>query len=101
MGDMAARVNLGTIGMHYVEGELTPHAAAEAERLGYAAVWIAGARQAHLTIAERVLAATDTPAVATGIVNLWNVNARAVTDTYHRLEPPTQAVSARYPRGAP
>src|SRR3954468_8734104 len=86
MSDMAARVNLGTIRVHYVEGELAPRAAAEVERLGYTAVWIAGARQAHLTIAERVLAATDTPAVATGIVNIWHVNARAVTDTYHRLE---------------
>ena len=35
--------------------------AAEVERLGNTVVWITGARQAHLTIAERVLAATDTP----------------------------------------
>jgi probable F420-dependent oxidoreductase len=86
MSDMATRVNLGTIGVHYVAGELTPQAAAEVERLGYTAVWIAGTREAHLTIAERVLAATDTLAVATGVVNIWHIDARAVADTYHRFE---------------
>ncbi|MEK6441481.1 TIGR03620 family F420-dependent LLM class oxidoreductase [Pseudonocardia sp. T1-2H] len=35
---------------------------------------------------ERVLAATETLAVATGVVKIWHVEARAVADTYHRLE---------------
>jgi probable F420-dependent oxidoreductase len=35
---------------------------------------------------ERVLAATETLAVATGVVNIWHVDARAVADTYQRLE---------------
>ena len=56
--------------MFYVEGELTPEAAAEVERLGYTAVWIAGTREARLTIVERVLTATETLAVATGVVNI-------------------------------
>jgi probable F420-dependent oxidoreductase len=85
MSDMATRINLGTIGVHYVAGELTPQAAAVVERLGYTAVWIAGTREAHLTIAERVLAATETLAAATGVVNIWHINAR-VADTYHRLK---------------
>ena len=46
MSDIAAQVKLSTIGVHYVEGELTPHAAA------------------------------DTPAVASGIVNIWHVRPR-------------------------
>jgi probable F420-dependent oxidoreductase len=86
MNESATPVDLGTIGVHYVEGELTPQAAAEVERLGYTAVWVAGTREAHLTIVERVLAATETLAVATGVVNIWHVDARAVADTYHRLE---------------
>ena len=86
MSNTAAGVNLGTIGVHYVEGELSPEAAADVERLGYTAVWISGTRQAHLTIVDRVLAATETLAVATGVVNIWHVAARAIADTYHRLE---------------
>src|SRR5258706_4898761 len=86
MSNTGAGVNLGTIGVHYVEGELTPEAAAEVERLGYTAVWIAGTREAHLTIVDRVLAATETLAVATGVVNIWHVAPRAIADTYHRLE---------------
>jgi len=49
-------------------------------------VWIAGTREAHLSIVERVLAATETLAVATGVVNIGYAEARAVADTYHRLE---------------
>jgi probable F420-dependent oxidoreductase len=86
MSDIATPVNLGMIGVHYVEGELTPEAAATVARLGYTAVWIAGTREARLTIVERVLAATETLAVATGVVNVWYAEARAVADTYHRLE---------------
>ena len=72
--------------MHYVEGELTPEAAAEVERLGYTALWIAGTREARLTTVERVLAATETLVVATGVVNVWHMDARAVAETYHWLE---------------
>lgn len=86
MTDIPTPVNLGTIGVHYVEGELTPQTAADVERLGYTAMWIAGTRQASLTIVERVLAATETLAVATGVVNIWHAEAHAVADTYHRLE---------------
>ena len=60
MSDIATAVNLGTIGVHYVEEELTPQAAAEVERLGYTALWIAGTRAARLTTVEQVLAATET-----------------------------------------
>jgi probable F420-dependent oxidoreductase len=72
--------------VHYVEGELTPTAAAEVERLGYTVVWIAGTRGPGLTIVERALAATETLVVATGVVNVWYAEAQAVADTYHRLE---------------
>jgi|tagenome__1003787_1003787.scaffolds.fasta_scaffold20954932_3 probable F420-dependent oxidoreductase len=86
MSDTATAVNLGTIGVQYREGELTPEAAAEVERLGYTALWISGTRAARLTTVERVLAATDTLVVATGVANVWHMNARAVADTYHWLE---------------
>jgi len=86
MDHTTTSVNLGTIGVDYLERELTPETAAEVERLGYTAVWITGTREARLTIVERVLAATKTLAVATGVVNIWYQEARAVADSYHRLE---------------
>lgn len=86
MDHTTTSVNLGTIGVDYLERELTPETAAEVERLGYTAVWITGTREARLTIVERVLAATKTLAVATGVVNIWYQEARAVADNYHRLE---------------
>ena len=86
MKDTTTPVNLGAVGVHYVEGELTPEAAADVERLGYTALWIAGTREAKLTIVEQVLEATETLAVATGVVNVWHMNARAVADTYHWLD---------------
>jgi probable F420-dependent oxidoreductase len=86
MSDTATAIDLGAAGVHYVEVELTPEAAAEVERLGYTALWIAGTREAGLTTVERVLAATETLVVATGVVNVWHVDARAVADTYHWIE---------------
>ncbi len=86
MSATVTAVNLGTIGVHYVEGELTPDSAVEVERLGYTALWIAGTREARLTSVERVLAATETLVVATGVVNVWHMDARAVADTYHWLD---------------
>jgi hypothetical protein len=56
MRGIGTSVDLGAIGVHYVEGELAPEAA------------------------------TETLAVATGIVNIWHAEAQAVADTYHRLE---------------
>jgi probable F420-dependent oxidoreductase len=86
MSDMATPVNLGTTGVHCVDGDLTPEAAAEVERLGYTALWIAGTRETRLATVERILAATETLAVATGVVNVWHMDARAVADTYHWLD---------------
>jgi alkanesulfonate monooxygenase SsuD/methylene tetrahydromethanopterin reductase-like flavin-dependent oxidoreductase (luciferase family) len=86
MSDTATTINLGTTGVHYVEAELTPEVAAEVERLGYTALWIAGTREARLTTVERVLAATEMLVVATGVVNVWHMDARAVAETYHWLE---------------
>jgi probable F420-dependent oxidoreductase len=86
MHDTTATINLGTIGVHSVEQELTPEVAAEVERLGYTALWIAGTRDARLSTVERVLAATETLAVATGVVNILHVGARPVADAYHGLE---------------
>jgi probable F420-dependent oxidoreductase len=86
MSGSATPVALGTIGAHYAEGDLTPGVAAEVERLGYTAVWIGGPREASLITVEQALATTETLAVATGIANVWQMDARSVADTYHRLD---------------
>jgi probable F420-dependent oxidoreductase len=78
--------NLGTVGVHYRERELTPGEATAVARIGYSAVWISGTRDADLAIADSVLAATETLTVATGVVNIWYFEANAIAATYHRLE---------------
>jgi probable F420-dependent oxidoreductase len=79
-------VNLGTFGVHYVQAELSPDAAAEIEQLGYRALWISGSRGADLTVVRRILDATENLVVATGVLNIWYAEAHAVAETYHRVE---------------
>jgi len=56
------------------------------ERLGFGTLWVGGSPEAGLEIVETALAATSTLSLATGIVNIWNTEAGAVADSYHRLE---------------
>src|SRR5258705_4110032 len=86
MLENGAADNLGIFGVHYVQAELTPDAAAEIEHLGYRALWISGSRGADLTVVRRMLDATENLVVATGVVNIWYAEAHAVAETYHRVE---------------
>jgi alkanesulfonate monooxygenase SsuD/methylene tetrahydromethanopterin reductase-like flavin-dependent oxidoreductase (luciferase family) len=52
-----------------------PELAAEAERLGYGAVWLGNA-DGNLVLAEQLLTATSTLIVATGIVSIWVTSER-------------------------
>jgi probable F420-dependent oxidoreductase len=76
----------GTLGLWISRASLTEEVAAEAERLGYGAIWIGGSPGAELAEAERALAATEHVVVATGIVNIWRVDAAEAARSYHRLE---------------
>ncbi len=87
-GDMG--IELGRIGIWRHATGLTPELAAEAEALGYGAIWIGGSPGGDLGLAEQLLDATDHIAVATGIVNVWKDDAATVGASYHRI-------AARYP----
>ncbi|CAO5158146.1 Luciferase-like domain-containing protein [Frankia sp. AiPs1] len=60
-------------------------AAVELDELGYGALWL-GASAPDLRLPERLLAATSRIAVATGIVNVWAVEAVELAAAFHRLD---------------
>jgi probable F420-dependent oxidoreductase len=81
-----ARPRLGEIGVWRRGSELTPELVAALEELGYGAVWIGGSPDGDLKLPERLLDATTTLTVATGIVNIWKDDARTVSASFQRIE---------------
>ena len=80
-----ARDHLGRFGIWRGEGQLTPELAATIEDLGFGTLWLGSAR-GDLAAAEEFLAATATLTVATGIVNMWQYEARDVAASFRRVE---------------
>jgi probable F420-dependent oxidoreductase len=74
------------VGVWRLENALSPKLAAELEALGYRRIWIGGSPDGRLESAERLLDATSTIGIATGIVNIWQDDAHLVAASYHRLE---------------
>ncbi|GAA4993561.1 LLM class F420-dependent oxidoreductase [Pseudonocardia tropica] len=79
-------VSLGRYGVWRHETGLSPELAAEIEKLGFTAVWIGGSPPGDLALAESLLDATTSLAVATGIVNIWATPADEVAESFHRIE---------------
>ncbi|MDH6287496.1 MULTISPECIES: LLM class F420-dependent oxidoreductase [Rhodococcus] len=77
---------LGQFGVWRHAGGLAPDVGAAIESAGYGAIWIGGSPPADLDVAERLLDATSTITVATGIVNIWTAPADEVATSFHRLE---------------
>ncbi len=77
---------LGPYGIWTSVSLATPQLAADAERLGYGALWLGGSPRADLRIVDQLLAATNELVVATGIVNMWQSDARQVAASFHRIE---------------
>jgi probable F420-dependent oxidoreductase len=65
---------------------VTPQQAKEIEALGYGAVWVGGSPAAELAWVEPLLEATTTLQVGTGIVNIWTAQAKAVAESFHRID---------------
>jgi probable F420-dependent oxidoreductase len=82
-GDMS--IELGRIGIWRHPSGLTPEVVAEAEALGYGAIWVGGSPGGDLDVVEGLLGSTDHIAVATGIVNVWKDDAATVGASYHRV----------------
>ena len=80
-----APLRLGRFGVWATSQTASPELAIAAERLGYGAIWLGSAR-GDLRLAEKLLEATNTLTVATGIVNIWAFPALPVADAWHRVE---------------
>ncbi|MFC0447642.1 LLM class F420-dependent oxidoreductase [Rhodococcus jostii] len=77
---------LGQFGVWRHAGGLAPEVGAAIESAGYGAIWIGGSPPADLEVAERLLDATSSITVATGIVNIWTASAEDIAKSFHRLE---------------
>src|SRR5690349_4628757 len=78
-------IELGKAGIWRHPSGLTPAMAAEAEALGYGAIWLGGSPDGDLGVVDQLLDATDRIVVGTSIVNVWKDGATAVAASYHRL----------------
>jgi probable F420-dependent oxidoreductase len=79
------RERLGRFGVWCTADEASADLAAAVECLGYGTIWL-GRADGDLDLVERLLAATSTIVVATGIVNIWRHPAGSVAAAYHRVE---------------
>jgi probable F420-dependent oxidoreductase len=79
-------IELGKIGIWRHSSQISAELAAEVEELGYGAAWLGGSPSGDLGEAERLLDATKTLVIATGIVNMWQDDAATVAASYHRLQ---------------
>lgn len=78
-------VELGRFGVWQHESRISPELAVELEKLGYGAIWLGGSPPGDLNAAEALLDATTSITLATGIVNIWQVEAATVAESYHRI----------------
>jgi hypothetical protein len=62
-------LGLGRFGVWVTSQTASPELAVAVERLGYGAIWL-GSANGDLRLAEKLLGATTTLTVATGIVNI-------------------------------
>ena len=83
--DIDMTIELGEFGIFRRADETTPEVAREIERLGFGALWLGGSPSGDLESIERLLDATESIPIATGIVNMWRDDARTVADSYHRV----------------
>ena len=83
---MGWRDQLGAVGVWRRFRALDPDSVAELEALGYGAVWLGGSPGSDLQAAERLLGATGSITVATGIVNIWRSDAAELAASFHRIE---------------
>jgi probable F420-dependent oxidoreductase len=58
---------------------------AEIEELGYGTFWLGSSPESDLGLVERVLGATKSITVATGIVNVWQTEPQDVAASFHRI----------------
>jgi probable F420-dependent oxidoreductase len=72
-------------GLRYGDPAIAAEAAAELEELGYSALWVPDVGGDVFDVVERLMAATKTTTIATGILNLWMHSAAETADAHTRL----------------
>ncbi len=79
-------IELGKLGIWRYHANVDAKFAAEAEKLGYGAIWLGGSPGvADLASVDDLLAATDSLVIATGIVNIWQDEPAAIARVYERV----------------
>ncbi len=78
-------IELGVLGAHLRDHQVTPDRAAELEAAGYGTLWLDASPPADLALAERLLDATTRLTVGTSVVNVWTADADTVAASYHRM----------------
>src|ERR1022692_679713 len=80
------RDHLGRFGIWRGGSQLTPELAAAIEGAGFGALWVGGSPGGDLIQVEDLLGATTTLTLATGIVNMWQDDARTVAASFARID---------------
>ncbi|HEX7304545.1 LLM class F420-dependent oxidoreductase [Lentzea sp.] len=75
----------GTFGVWGSEQNWSVEEVSELERLGFGAFWLGGSPPADLEFAERLLRATGSLTVATGIVNVWQSEPEELARSFERI----------------
>jgi probable F420-dependent oxidoreductase len=84
-------IELGKLGIWRYHANVDAKFAAEAEKLGYGAIWLGGSPSGDdLASVDDLLAATDSLVIATGIVNIWQDDPASIAKVYERI-------AAKYP----
>lgn len=81
----SVRSRLGRLGVWIRHPDVTPELARNLERAGYGAVWLGSSPGGDLRVVDELLAATDDLVVATGIVNVWQDDARGIAAAHRRI----------------
>lgn len=85
-GVAPAMTTLGTVGIWRGATLVDGAFAARAEELGYGALWLGGSPGGDLAVVDPLLDATENLVVATGILNIWQDEARSAAAAFHRIE---------------
>ncbi|MET1075019.1 MAG: TIGR03620 family F420-dependent LLM class oxidoreductase [Umezawaea sp.] len=78
-------IELGVLGAHLRDHEVSPAVAVEVEEAGYGTLWLDASPPADLALVERLLDATTRITVGTSVVNVWLADADTVAASYHRI----------------
>ena len=85
MGIDIGRIGVWTGGAGF-KPETVGQLAAQAEKLGYGALWLGGSQQLPLQAARDALAATERLVVGTGIFRVWDASAAELAPVWRGLE---------------